>query len=254
MENYSYDYFVARKPFLRVLKEFCDLTIDFYWTGYTDNRHYQYTISYNQKKFFENLPEIKQRLLRTKFCKYDDEMRQKIEAISINLEDYENAYAINKLVSDLIWDGCLGTHKSSASFTWKHIESFSDNMEFNKNCAKKMTRPVIRIREVNGWERESWNFYLDFPSNDLLKFWTQLANRFDKMPRVKQCNGLSYFEISFVPKEYDSINWGLCRGYMPKNNFIDGILTKDTLMNLIQESDDYLFNTFYKGGIRDIVS
>ena len=73
-------------------------------------------------------------------------------------------------------------------------------------------KPVIRLFEVNGWERESWNFYFDFPFDDKqLHILQLLADRVSKMEKVQQCNGKSYFEIMFVPKEFDSINWGISK-------------------------------------------
>jgi hypothetical protein len=126
-------------------------------------------------------------------------------------------------------------------------------MDYNISCAKKMEKPLIRLFEVNGWERESWSFYFDFPFDEKeMVVLQKLADRVGKMEKVQQYYGLSSFEIMFVPKEYDSINWDICRGYMHKNNYIDGVLSIEKVEDLINQTDNYIFEYLYKGGIRSL--
>lgn len=256
MENikvYDYEYFNQRTPFRTVMNRFCNLEIDTYRTGSYDfgSATLHHDISYDAALFIENIAEIKQALLRTKFCKYVESMKEKIEKIPETLDEYENAYAINKVVSDIIIDGCISHKASSHRYNWEVKNKYSDNMEFNISCAKKMEKPVIRLFEVNGWERESWNFYFDFPFDDnKMSALGKLADRVSKMEKVQQCNGKSYFEIMFVPKEFDSINWGICHGYMNKNNYIEGTLNVEKVEELLGQTDNYIFECLYKGGIQ----
>lgn len=258
MENvkvYDYEYFNQRTPFRSVMHKFCNLEIDTYRTGsYSFGSVTQnYDISYDAAMFMENIVEIKQALLKTKFCKYVEGMKEKIEKIPETLDDYENAYAINRVVSDIILDGCISHKASSHRYNWNVKNRFSDNMDFNISCAKKMIKPVIRLLEVNGWEREAWNFYFDFPFNDnQMSVLQKLADRVNKMEKVQQCNGKSYFEIMFVPKEFESINWGICHGYMNKNNYIEGTLNIDKVEELLGQTDNYIFEYLYKGGTRNL--
>lgn len=252
---YDYEYFNNRTPFREILRRFCNLEIDTYRTGSYNygfvTQHYD--ISYDAVMFIQNIVEIKQALLKTKFCKYVEEMREKIEKIPETLDEYENAYAINRVISDIIMDGCIRHNASSHRYNWNIKNRFSDNMEFNISCAKKMKNPVIRLFEVNGWEREAWNFYFDFPFDEKEMFVLQkLADRVRKMEKVHQCNGDSYFEIMFVPKEHESINWGVYHGYMHKNNYVDGTLNIDKVEELLSNTDNYIFEYLYKGGVRNL--
>lgn len=258
MENvkvYDYEYFNNRTPFRPILSKLCDFTIDTYRTGsYTYGSVTQhYDISYDAAMFMQNIVEIKRALLKTKFCKYVEGMKEKIEKIPENLDEYENAYAINRVVSDIVMDGCIRHNASSHRYNWNVKNRFSDNMDFNISCAKKMEKPIMRLFEVNGWEREAWNFYFDFPFDEKqMSVLQKLADRVSKMEKVQQCNGKSYFEIMFVPKEFDSINWGICHGYMNKNNYVEGTLSIDKIEELLGQTDNYIFEYLYKGGVRNL--
>lgn len=258
MENvkvYDYEYFNQRTPFRSAMHKFCNLEIDTYRTGsYSFGSVTQnHDISYDAALFIQNIVEIKQALLKTKFCKYVEGMKEKIEKIPETLDEYENAYSINKVVSDIIMDGCISHKASSHRYNWDVKNRFSEDMDFNISCAKKMEKPVIRLLEVNGWERESWNFYFDFPFDEnQMSVLQKLADRVSKMEKVHQCNGDSYFEIMFVPKEFDSINWGICHGYMNKNNYIEGTLNVDKIEELLRYTDNGIFEFLYKGGIQNL--
>ena len=249
---YDYEYFNNRTPFRSILAKYCDFSVDTYRSGSYNcgNVVQHYEISYDAALFMQNIVEIKKALLKTKFCKCVEGMREKIEKIPENIEDYENAYALNKIVSDIVTNGCISHRASSARYYWDVKNKFSDNMEYNISCAKKMQKPVIRLLEVNGWEREAWNFYFDFPFDEKeIETLQKLADRLSKMPKVQQCNGLSSFEVMFVPKEYDSINWGICHGYMPKHNYVEGCVNIEKVEELLSKSDNYIFEYLYKGGI-----
>lgn len=249
-ETYDYEYFKDKTPFRNILKKYADLEIDSYWHGYNYSRTYHYAISYDQKRFIQNVSEIKKTLLKTKMCQYLDSVRRKVEAIPETLEEYANAYAINRVVSDLVLEGCLKQTQHSRVYNWNVANSFDENAEFNRNCAKKMTRPMLKLNEVNGWEREAWNFYFDYMDNELI---TQLSERLKAMPKVSQCNGYSFFTLNLVPIEFDTVNFnGVCYGYMPKNNLVEGVLNVEKLKEILGYSDNGLFEFLYKGGIRDL--
>lgn len=252
---YDYEYFKNKTPFRNVLAKSCDLSIYCERTGSRDwGFSYHYTISYDQKKFVENLPEIKKALLRTKICKCLEPVRNRVETIPEALDDFENAYAINKVFGDLVWDGCLTHNGASRSFEWEVENKYASDFEFNKRCVKKMTRPIIRLWEVNAWERESWGFYFDYPDGETFELIKQLSERFAKMPKVRQLNGNSYFELSLVPREYNFRDWSKessC-GYMPKHNWLNGQPDLVKLKYVLSLSDNGLFEFFYKGGIRTL--
>ena len=253
--TYNYEYFNNRTPFRPILARFCDFAVDTYRSGSYNcgNVVQYYDISYDAALFMQNIADIKKALLKTKFCKYVEGMKEKIEKIPENIDDYENAYELNRVISDLIMDGCISHRASSMRFNWNIKNRFSDNMDFNISCAKKMINPVIRLLEINGWEREAWNFYFYFPFDEnQMSVLQRLADRVSKMEKVQQCNGKSYFEIMFVPKEYDSINWGICHGYMPKHNYVEGSINIEKVEELLSKSDNYIFEYLYKGGVRGL--
>ena len=249
---YDWEYFQNKTPFRRIFEKYCNLEIDSYSMGSQYHRIQHYDISYDMALYMQNIKEIKQALLKTKMCKYLEGMRKKIEDIPETIEEYENAYAIGRIASSLIVDGCTRHTASSIKYNWDIKNRYSDDMEYNIFCAKRMNRPLIRIFEVNGWERESWNFYFDFPDDTTLELWQSLAKRFKEMPKVNQCNGQTFFELMFVPKEYDSINWECRGGYMAKNNFVEGTLNIEKLKELLTFTDNGLFEYFYKGGVRTL--
>lgn len=252
---YDYEYFQNRTPFRNVMIKFCNLEVDSYRTGSPSYGYVtqHYNISYDMALFMQNIREIKEGLLRTKMCKCLEGVRKKIENIPENIEEYGNAYAIGQVASDLIVEGCIRHTASSCRYNWNIKNRYADDMNFNISCAKKMKRPLIRLFEVNGWERESWNFYFDFPFDEnQMNILQRLSNRFNSMEKVHQCNGDSYFELMFVPKEYDSINWDVYHGYMNKNNFVDGILNIEKLEEILTYTDNGIFEFFYKGGIQNL--
>lgn len=245
---YNWEYFKDKTPFKNILAKYADLDIDYYWHGYNYSRTYHYTISYDAKKFIDNISAIKKALLKTKMCQHLDSVRAKVEAIPEALDEYANAYAINRVVSDLVLEGCLKQSQHSRVYNWKVANSFEANTEFNQSCAKKMNRPMLKLNEVNGWEREAWNFYFDYMDNDLV---IRLSERLNNMPKVDQKIGKSYFTLNLVPIEFDSVNFnGTCHGYMPRNNLVEGTLDFEKLKDVLEYSDDDLFEYLYKGGIR----
>lgn len=248
---YDWKYFKNKTPFRNILSKYADLSIDSYWTSScAGSRHYRYTISYDQKKFIENISVIKKAVLKTKMCQYLEHIRAKVEAIPESLSEYANAYDINRVFSDLFLDGCMRQSQHSISYYWEVTNSFADDVEFNKACAKKMTRPMLKLNEVNGWERESWNFYFDYIDNELI---TQLSERLNNMPKVDQKIGKSYFTLNLVPIEFDSVNFnGKCYGYMPKHNLVEGTMNMVKLKEILELDDNGLFEFLYKGGIRDL--
>lgn len=252
---YDYEYFQNKTPFRNIMTKFCDLEIDSYRTGSYSYGYItqHYNISYDMALFMKNIKEIKDSLLKTKMCKCLEDVRKKIENIPERVEEYENAYAIGRVASDLIVEGCIRHTASSCRYNWDIKNRYADDMSFNISCAKKMKKPVIRLFEVNGWEREAWNFYFDFPFDENQMIVLQkLADRVSKMEKVQQCNGKSYFEIMFVPKEYDSINWNVCHGYMNKNNYVGCAVNIDKVNDLLGQTDNYIFEYLYKGGVRNL--
>ena len=221
----SYDYYKDKKPYRRILEEEIGLEIFSYMQGspFWGNQYVVYDISYDMQKFIDNMPRIRERLLKTKIAKNIEEERQRILAIPDTVDEFINAYADNRLSLDA---------------------------DFNRCCAEKMKRPVAKIFEVNGWERESWNFYFDYPNPEDYEVLERLATRLNELGEINQVLGNSHLEVIFVPVEYDSINFEYRGGYMAKNNFMNGRVNIDKVNEIIALDNDKLFDFLYKGGCR----
>lgn len=254
---YDYEYFLNRAPYRKILENLCDLRIDSYRSSSGCHATQHYDISYDQLKFVQNLPEIKRRLLNTKFAKCVEDEAEYIKKIPDSLDEFKNAYAISRVASDLIADGCIRRGASSIRYTWEIQNRFSTDVGFNAACAAKMVaksaKPIAKFIEVNGWERERWNFYFNFPNAEELELLDRLSKRLFSMPPVNQHIGKTYFELCLVPEEYDSVNWDCNRThYMRYNNFVAGKLNTEKVAEVLTFSDDALFEFFYKGGAQNL--
>ena len=192
-------------------------------------------------------------MLKTKFAKTIAEEVNRIKKMPESLDDFKNAYEINKIASCLIDKGCIRKGASSIRYEWEVESRYSENIEFNKACAAKMKRPMVQFTEYNGWEREIWNFDFDFPSEDDFDALIALKERLAVMPEFNQRVGKTHFELKLVPKEYDSINWNSTRThYMGHNNLMTGVIDVEKIKEIVKFSDDDLFEFCYKGGIREL--
>lgn len=250
----SFEYYANKKPYRKILEEEIDLCIYSYMQGspFFGNHYVVYEISYDMQKFISNMPHIRERLLRTKMAKNVETQTQKIMRIPDTIEEFKNAYAINRVISDLVIDGCIVNSDSSKCFHWDVSNKMSLDADFNKYCAEKMKRPLAKIVEINGWERESWRFYFDYPNDEEYEVLERLSERFNKLGKVNQVIGESSLELYFVPEEYDGINFEYRGGYMAKNNFMDGKLDIDKVNEVIGYDNERFFNFFYKGGCRNL--
>ena len=250
----SFEYYANKKPYRKILEEEIDLCIYSYMQGshFFGNNYVVYEISYDMQKFISNMPHIRERLLRTKMAKNVETQTQKIMRIPDTIEEFKNAYAINRVISDLVIDGCIVNSDSSKCFHWDVSNKMSLDADFNKYCAEKMKRPLAKIVEINGWERESWRFYFDYPNDEEYEVLERLSERFNKLGKVNQVIGESSLELYFVPEEYDGINFEYRGGYMAKNNFMDGKLDIDKVNEVIEYDNEKFFNFFYKGGCRNL--
>lgn len=250
---YDYEYFATRAPYRNILKELCDLDIYTWRDGSGSYAIQHYSISYDQEKFVTNLPTIKAKLLKTKFAKTIDTEAEYIKSLPNSLDDFKNAYEINKIASNLICEGCIRKGASSIRYEWDVSPRYSDNIKFNQECAKKMDRPMVKFTEYNGWEREVWNFYFDFPNEEYLGVLGRLKERLAVMPEVNQRVGTTRFELKLVPEEYDKVNWDSKRThYMAHNNLMIGDINIGKIEEIIDFSDDALFEFCYKGGVRSL--
>lgn len=250
---YDWEYFAGRAPYRKIFQELCDLDTYSWREGSGYYAVQRYSISYDQEKFVKNLPVIKERMLKTKFAKTIESEAEHIRNLPETLDDFKNAYEISKVASDLICNGCIRKSTSSIRYEWDINPRYSDNIEFNRACAAKMKQPVVKFFEANGWERECWNFYFDFPTDAEFAALDKLAKRLAEMPPVNQRVGMTSFELKFVPVEYDSVNWGSNRtSYIRYNNFISGKLDIEKVLEVSDFSNDALFEFCYKGGVRDL--
>ena len=252
-KTYDYEYFATRAPYRKIFKELCDLDIYTWRDGSGSYAVQHYSISYDQEKFVKNLPAIKEKMLKTKFAKTIKEEAAYIKGLPNSLDDFKNAYEINKVASDLICDGCIRKDASSIRYEWDVKPRCSDKIEFNQACAKKMERPMVKFTEYNGWEREVWNFYFDFPNEERLSVLIKLKERLAAMPEVNQRVGKTRFELKLVPEEYDKVNWDSKRThYMAHNNLMVGDVNVGKIEEIINFSNDALFEFCYKGGVRNL--
>ena len=250
---YDYEYFTTRAPYRNIFRELCDLDTYSWREGYGSYAIQHYSISYDQEKFVKNLPTIKERLLKTKFAKTIKDEAEYIKELPNSLDDFNNAYEINKIASDLICEGCIRKGASSIRYEWDVKPRYSDNIKFNQECAKKMVRPMVKFTEYNGWEREIWNFYFDFPKEESFSVLSKLKERLASMPEVNQRVGKTHFELKLVPEEYDKVNWDSKRTfYMAHNNLMTGVINIHKAEEIIDFSDDTLFEFCYKGGVRSL--
>lgn len=250
----SYDYYANKKPYRKILEEEIDLCIYSYMQGSPvwGNHYVVYDISYNMQKFVNNMPHIRERLLKTKIAKNIENERKKISAIPDTIEEFKNAYAINRILSDLIVNGCIVQSDSSKCFHWEIDNKMSLDADFNKYCAEKMNRPVAKIFEACGWERESWRFFFEYPNDEEFEVLQRLGKRFEELGRVNQVLGESFLEVHLVPEEYDSINFEARGSYMPRNNYCEGKLNIDKVNEVIGYDNEAFYNFFYKGGCRNL--
>lgn len=250
---YDYEYFVTRAPYRNILKELCDLDTYSWREGSGCYATQHYSISYDQEKFVKNLSAIKEKMLKTKFAKTIEEETEYIKGLPNSLDDFKNAYEINKIASRLICEGCIRRGASSIHYEWDVKPRYSDNIQFNQACAKKMDRPMVKFTEYNGWEREVWNFYFDFPNEEDFDILSKLKERLAAMPEVDQRVGKTRFELKLVPEEYGSVNWDSKRTfYMAHNNLMIGDINIGKVEEIIDFSDDALFEFCYKGGVRSL--
>ena len=250
----SYDYYANKKPYRKILEEEIDLEIYSYMQGSPvwGNQYVVYDISYDMQKFVSNMPHIRERLLKTKIAKNIENERKKISAIPNTIEEFKNAYAINRILSDLIVNGCIVQSDSSKCFHWEVNNRMSLDADFNKYCAEKMTRPMAKIFEANGWERESWRFFFEYPNDEEFEVLQRLGKRFEELGRVNQVLGESFLEVHLVPEEYDSINFEARGSYMPRNNYCGGKLDIEKVNEVIEYDNERFYNFFYKGGCRNL--
>ena len=248
---YDYEYFASRAPYRKIFQEYCDLDTYSWSEGSGSYRVQRYSISYDQEKFVKNLPVIKEKMLKTKFAKTIEEEAEYIKGLPESLDDFKNAYEINKIASNLICEGCIRKGASSIRYEWEVKPRYSESAEFNKACAKKMERPMVKFTEYNGWEREVWNFYFDFPNEEDFDVLVKLKERLAAMPAVNQRIGTTHFELKLVPEEYDKVNWDSKRThYMAHNNLMTGRINLAKIEEVISFSNDALFEFCYKGGVR----
>ena len=250
----SYDYYANKKPYRKILEEEIDLEIYSYMQGSPvwGNQYVVYDISYDMQKFVSNMPHIRERLLKTKIAKNIENERKKISAIPDTIEEFKNAYAINRILSDLIVNGCIVQSDSSKCFHWEVNNRMSLDADFNKYCAEKMTRPMAKIFEANGWERESWRFFFEYPNDEEFEVLQRLGKRFEELGRVNQVLGESFLEVHLVPEEYESINFEARGSYMPRNNYCGGKLDIEKVNEVIEYDNERFYNFFYKGGCRNL--
>ena len=250
---YDYEYFTTRAPYRNIFKELCDLDTYSWREGSRYHTVQHYSISYDQEKFVKNLPTIKKRMLKTKFAKTIKEEAAYINGLPNSLDDFHNAYEINGVASHLITEGCIRRGASSIRYEWDVQPRYSDNIEFSQACAKKMQRPMVKFTEYNGWEREVWNFYFDFPKEEDIDALIKLKERLSAMPAVNQRVGITHFELKLVPEEYDNVNWDSKRThYMAHNNLMSGNINVGKIKEIIDFSNDALFEFCYKGGVRSL--
>ena len=111
--TYDWEWFISHAPFKKILTEYCDLNIEkeitrFYVVcGIWDtSNHYKITVSL--KKFEDNFEEIKDKLIKTKVYKKNDEVFEFVNYLEPNKHD----------LCRLILDGCIVNCEGKLSWNW----------------------------------------------------------------------------------------------------------------------------------------
>lgn len=253
-QEYDYEYFSNRKPFKRAMERVCDFsyytTMDgspsSFFGDYTINYHF----AYDMEKFLNNLSELKQILRRTKMYRCLEETRKMVESIPDDWRDFESYFKIANLMWELI-DLSKSNGTSSQCYHYDVVNDVRQNLEFQSHFYKKMARPMISLIESNGWEKETWRWWIDVPQdkNKLDKL-VALQERFVQLGEVSQKIGKTLYKVDLIAKEFDSIPFASERcTYMRAHNYVSGRIDIDAIDRLIGLDNDNLFESIYKGGI-----
>lgn len=113
---------------------------------------------------------------------------------------------------------------------------------------------VFKLTEKNGWERETWNWYIDTKWLKSYKgYFESLMDRISKIDFGVSIGGTNEFILSFEEIDLDTINLkDKSTSYFNKNNLIEGRLNDKVFLLLLHANDRYFENFMYKGGIRDL--
>jgi hypothetical protein len=120
LPTYDWLWFETHTPFLKIMEKYCDLSIvkervPYYVFG-CKNYSNHYYIDYSLAKFINNIYDIKMELLKTNICKYNEDVRKRVEEIDTSWTYPENVKDIKRCASFIIFDGCIKT--TSGSFHW----------------------------------------------------------------------------------------------------------------------------------------
>jgi hypothetical protein len=111
---YDWNWFTSKKPFLKILQKYCDLSIKKevnyrYELGRFKIPMNKYYISYDMNMLKNNFRDLKQDLLKTNICKNNNEVKEIVECVSIdNKQNFEIDIILNGCITNcegsLIWD------------------------------------------------------------------------------------------------------------------------------------------------------
>ena len=237
--------------FRALLEKYCDWS--YQWDVETHQgmlfpvRTTVYYIKYDEGKLRDNwgtiLSEIKKKLC---YRKADEHLKSRIDAIPESVEAYTGRASVYYDDRNFLFSGAL---YKMGSFRWEVKNQFEGTVKDFTEQVKEMKHPLVRFREYNGWERESWNFYMDYPtSEEEILALDALNKRFRSMKPVDQKLGMTGFQVILAPTEYENVRWdSKATSYIKANTYLEGKLDTEFVKKMLASDDSYIFDTLYKG-------
>jgi len=251
-ELYTYDDLEAKGPFRELMRELCA------W-GCTYERKTcagwlfpvqvnVYHITYDEQQMRDNWSEIVKRVKKKQcYLRADPELKGMIDKLRESIDAYDGDIPAFYQDRNFLIEGC---HSKEGSYDYdiknQHVSLVSD---YSKLIKTKL-RPLAYFAEHNGWEREVWRFYFDYPTDpEDINVLNSLKSRLAAMKPIDQVIGKTTFRVVLDPIEYEEVDfYGSKASYLRSRSFIGSHLNRDAIMVLISLDDQGIFNALYKGG------
>jgi hypothetical protein len=257
-EDEQLDYYIHRKPFAPILKEYCNFNCKAETHGSTrgwlNNFVIKYHITYDNALLIENWTKIIKKIKNKKIYKKSKECKEIIDNFKCSLFDY-NTYTDFVKDREFLFDFATNFNTEySIEIKYNITNKNYNNYTVQRHFASKMKNPVFKITEKNGWEHECWTVYFDYPITDHdFNCIIKLSNRFNELGSIDQKIGKTRYIVNLFSEELalveDSIiNHPNSCTYLPRKTICRDKIDNDKLLKLIQLNDSDLFEKNYKLG------
>lgn len=251
-ESYTYDDLEEKSPFRELMRELCA------W-GCTYERKMcagwlfpiqvnAYHITYDEQQMRDNWSEIVRRVKKKQcYLHADPELKEMIDNLCESIDSYEGDIPAFYRARNLLM---AGSHSKEGSYDYDVKNQRVSLVEDYSKLIKTKSRPLAYFAEHNGWEREVWRFYFDYPTSpEDINILNSLKVRLAAMKPVDQVLGKTAFRVVLDPIEYEEVDFdGSEASYLRSRSFIGSHLNVDAIMDLISLDDQGVFNSLYKGG------